>query len=64
LGNGHWAMGVEEAQDSDARSNTILSMPHAQFPMPQNVIKYQIVTFYRNRLTGEQYAENFGWHLP
>ncbi len=27
-------MGIKEAQDSDARSNTILSMPHAQCPMP------------------------------
>jgi len=30
MGNGQWAMGIKEAQDSDARSNTILPMPHAQ----------------------------------
>ncbi len=34
MGNGQWAMGIKEAQDSDARSNTILSMPHAPCPMP------------------------------
>ena len=28
------------------------------------VVKYQIVTFYENRLKGEQYAKNPGWHLP
>ena len=28
------------------------------------VVKYQIVTFYENRLKGEQYAKNPGRHLP
>ncbi|MGI2905206.1 hypothetical protein [Tolypothrix sp. VBCCA 56010] len=34
-GIGHWAMGIKDAF-SDARSNTILSMPHAQCPMPNS----------------------------
>jgi hypothetical protein len=28
------------------------------------VVKYQIVTFYENRLRGEPYAKNTGRHLP
>jgi hypothetical protein len=28
------------------------------------VVKYQIVTFYENRLRGEQYAKNTRRHLP
>ncbi|MGI2908136.1 hypothetical protein [Tolypothrix sp. VBCCA 56010] len=27
MGNGEWALGIKEAAVSDARSNTILSMP-------------------------------------
>jgi hypothetical protein len=34
MGNGQWAMGIKEAAVSDACSNTILSMPDAQCPMP------------------------------
>jgi hypothetical protein len=32
MGNGHWALGIEEAAISDVPSNTILPMPHC--PMP------------------------------
>jgi hypothetical protein len=39
LGNGQWALGngharIKQAAVSDARSNRILSMPHALCPMP------------------------------
>ncbi|WP_199341303.1 hypothetical protein [Scytonema hofmannii] len=39
MGNGQWALGIKEAAVSDARSNTILSMPHAPFPKRVSVVK-------------------------
>ncbi|GAX41669.1 hypothetical protein NIES4075_26660 [Tolypothrix sp. NIES-4075] len=46
-GIGHWAMGIKKTQERNARSNKILSMPHAQLP----ITHYQFTTLIKFLVT-------------